>query len=226
MENIFKGLFDSALVQTVSADKFLWCIFSACIIGIIIALLYKIKSSSTASFIITLALIPSAVCMVIMMVNGNVGAGVAVAGAFSLIRFRSAPGTAREIVAIFIAMASGLACGMGYIAYAALFGLIASLFNLLLSVLPRKTVSAERTLRITVPEDLNFAGAFDDIFEKYLSEYALTQVKTTNMGSLYRLSYNVALKSAGSEKELIDELRCRNGNLEIMLSMRESTLEL
>ncbi len=226
MGNIFKGLFDSALIQTVSVDKFLACILSACVIGIIIALLYKIKSSSTSSFIITLALIPSAVCMVIMMVNGNVGAGVAVAGAFSLIRFRSAPGTAREIAAIFIAMATGLACGMGYIAYGALFGIIASLFNLLLSCLPKNTRTLERTLKITVPEDLNFAGAFDDIFEKYLGECTLTQVKTTNMGSLYRLSYSVTLKSSGSEKAFIDELRCRNGNLEIMLSMRESTMEL
>lgn len=226
MENIFKGLFDSALIQTVSVDKFLICILSACLIGIIIALLYKIKTSSTPSFIITLALIPTAVCMVIMMVNGNVGAGVAVAGAFSLIRFRSAPGTAREIVAIFIAMASGLACGMGYIAYGALFGVIASVFNLALTLLPQKRESDQRTLKITVPEDLNFAGAFDGIFEKYLSEWVLTQVKTTNMGSLYRLTYNVTLKNRGSEKEMIDELRCRNGNLEIMLSVRESTLEL
>lgn len=224
--NVFKGLFDTAVTQTVTVDKFLICILSACIIGIIIALLYKTRTTSTNSFVITLALIPTAVCMVIMMVNGNVGAGVAVAGAFSLIRFRSAPGTAREIVAIFIAMATGLACGMGYIAYGALFALVASLFNLLLTLMPIRSTSTQRTLKITVPEDLNFVGAFDTVFVKYLSEWSLTQVKTTNMGSLYRLTYNVTLKSIGEERDMIDELRCRNGNLEIMLSVRESTMEL
>ena len=223
---MFKGLFDSELIQTVSVEKFLICILSACGIGIIVALLYKIKSSSTNSFIITLALIPAAVCMVIMMVNGNVGAGVAVAGAFSLIRFRSAPGSAREIVAIFIAMASGLACGMGYIGYGALFALVVSLFNLALAFLPKSGASMERTLKITVPEDLSFYDAFDEVFDKYFSECTVVSVKTTNMGSLYRLTYNVTLKSAGKEKEILDNLRCLNGNLEIVLSLRESTQEL
>lgn len=223
---MFKGLFDSALVQTVTVDKFLICILSACVIGIFIALLYKIRSSSTNSFIITLALIPTAVCMVIMMVNGNVGAGVAVAGAFSLIRFRSAPGTAREIVAIFIAMATGLACGMGYIAYGALFAAVASLFNLSLSLIPKGTASSERTLKITVPEDLNFEGTFDKVFEKYLKDWTLVSAKTTNMGSLFKLTYTVTLKAKGEEKAMLDELRCHNGNLEIMLSLKESTMEL
>lgn len=224
--NIFKGIFDTALTQTVSVDKFLYCLLSACLVGIVIALFYKIKSASTRGFIITLAVIPTAVCMVIMMVNGNVGAGVAVAGAFSLIRFRSAPGTAREIVAIFIAMGAGLACGMGYPAYAMLFALIASVFNLLLALIPQKKGTLDRTLRITVPEDLNFTGAFDSIFEQYLKSCDLVQVKTTNMGSLYRLSYNVTLKAERCEKDFIDQLRCRNGNLEIMLSLRENTVEL
>ena len=223
---MFKGLFDSGIVQTVTVDKFLTCILSACVIGMIIALLYRIRSHSTDSFIITLALIPPAVCMVIMMVNGNVGAGVAVAGAFSLIRFRSAPGTAREIAVIFIAMATGLAFGMGYIGYGVLFALTASLFNLFLSFLPKGHGTSERTLKITVPEDLNFSGVFDSVFAKYLSEWNLISVKTTNMGTLYRLTYNVTVKDPQSEKEMIDSIRCLNGNLEIMLSVRESMQEL
>lgn len=159
----------------------------------------------------------------IMMVNGNIGAGVAVAGAFSLVRFRSAPGTAKEIAAIFLAMAIGLILGMGYIAYAALFAVIIGLFMFGLNMISRKQKKfiSEKTLKVTIPEDLNYADIFNDIFEDYTNSCELTHVKTTNMGSLYKLTYRVTLKNAQSEKQMLDEMRVRNGNLEIAIMNQE-----
>ena len=165
-----------------------------------------------------------------MMVNGNVGAGVAVAGAFSLVRFRSAPGSAKEIGAIFIAMATGLLTGMGYLGYALLFAVILGAVSMLYSRLDfgaKKKAVGYKTLHITIPEDLDYTEVFDEILREYVSEYELTQVKTSNMGSLFRLTYNVTMRDAAQEKEMIDRLRCRNGNLEISVSKQEtSTVEL
>ena len=157
-----------------------------------------------------------------MMVSGSLGAGVAVAGTFSLVRFRSVPGTAREICAIFLAMAVGLACGMGYPAFAALFTVImcaASLIYARVDFGESRRLALERTLQITVPEDLNYTGAFDDLCASYTSSVRLVRVKTTNLGSLNKLTYDITLKERGTEKELIDALRCRNGNLEISAAL-------
>ena len=152
--------------------------------------------------------------LVIMLVNGNLGAGVAVAGAFGLVRFRSAPGTAREIGALFLAMALGLATGMGYIGLAVLAFVILSAALLALNALNFGQRSAmERTLKITIPENLDYDGLFDDLLEKYTTSFALTQVKTANMGTLYELSYLVTLPQETVPKEFLDALRCRNGNL-------------
>ena len=160
-----------------------------------------------------------------MMVNGNVGTGVAVAGAFGLVRFRSAQGTAREICAIFIAMGAGLIAGMGYLAYALLFSL---LMGAALMLCTRFNFGINRglhrTMHITIPEDLDYAGVFDDIFEEYTTKHELTQVKTTNMGSLFRLTYDMTLRQPNCEKEMIDKLRCRNGNLEISVSAQETAV--
>ena len=160
----------------------------------------------------------------IMMVNGNVGAGVAVAGAFSLVRFRSAAGSAKEIAVIFLAMAAGLVCGMGYLAYAALFTIIIGLILLALQFIripQSKGVLKRKTLRITIPEDLDYTSIFNDIFDKYTTEYKLTNVKTSNMGSLFKLTYQLTERDMTKEKEMIDELRIRNGNLEISISEQE-----
>ena len=170
---------------------------------------------------VTLAVLPATVAVVIMLVNGNLGAGVAVAGTFSLVRFRSTPGTAKEITAIFLAMAVGLACGMGYPGFAALFAVLmcaVSVFYALINFGGQPKGQLRRILRITVPENLDYPTAFDDLFEKYTSKLQLMEVKTTNLGSLNRLTYEVTLKTSGTEKEFIDELRCRNGNLEISMS--------
>ena len=151
-----------------------------------------------------------------MLDNGNIGAGVAVAGAFSLIRFRSTPGSAKEICTIFLDMAIGLALGMGYIGYAIIFAIISSLAILLLSVLKVFSIRKnEKILKIMIPEDLDYPTIFDDIFKKYLSKVTLLKVKSKNMGSMFLLTYFISLKDISREKEFIDEIRCRNGNLEI-----------
>jgi len=167
----------------------------------------------------TLIVLPAVVSVVIMMVNGNVGAGVAVAGAFSLVRFRSVPGTAKEIAIIFLAMATGLVAGMGYLGIAILCTVILGMAFLLLNLSPLgETSDGQKLLRITIPEDLNYTDVFDDLFEKYTKHAKLLDVKTTNMGSLFKLSYDVELQDTSLEKAFIDELRCRNGNLEISIS--------
>lgn len=224
MNTLFKGIFDTEAVSSPSITDFLICLLAALALGLAMAVAYMIKARYTASFAVTLALLPAAVCAVIMTVNGNIGAGVAVAGAFSLVRFRSAQGTAREIAAIFIAMSAGLLTGMGYIAFAVLFTVIMCAALVLYSCLgfgARKTANS-KLLKITVPEDLDYTGVFDDIFEEYTSQSELISVKTHNMGSMFRLTYSIKLKSADCEKELIDKLRVRNGNLEIVLSKQEN----
>ncbi|MBR2454403.1 MAG: DUF4956 domain-containing protein [Clostridia bacterium] len=225
MQAIFKGVFDSAQAQTIGVGDFLLCLGVALALGLVIAAVYAWKNEHSASFMLTLALLPAVVCVVIMMVNGNIGAGVAVAGAFSLVRFRSAPGSAKEIVTIFLAMGTGLIAGMGYLGFAALFCVVMCLTLVLYGIITGNTDhAAQRTLKITIPEDLDYTGAFDDIFAQYTKKSELVKVKTTNMGSMFRLTYDVTLKNASAEKEMIDRIRERNGNLEIMVSKQESRI--
>ena len=227
LDNIFRGLFDTDMASVISVTDFLICVGTALALGLVLALGYMYRSRYTKSFVITLALLPAVVCVVIMMVNGNVGAGVAVAGAFSLVRFRSVPGTAREITMLFLAMGAGLICGMGYLAFAAMFTLVMCLMSLLYNRLDlgaAKNAAVYKTLNITVPEDLNYSSIFDDIFAEYTASHELIRVKTTNMGSLFRLTYNITLKDPAREKEMIDAIRCRNGNLEISISRQETAM--
>lgn len=204
---------------TITGTAFLLATLCSLVIGVFIAFMYTIKNSYSKSYIITLALLPAIVQVVIMLVNGNIGAGVAVAGAFSLVRFRSAPGSGKEITSIFLAMAVGLATGMGYIGIAALFAVIITVANLILSNISfGNGANEEKTLKITVPEGLDFEGIFDDIFERYTTKADLVEVKTSGMGSLYKLNYSVVLRSKASTKGMIDEMRQRNGNLEISCS--------
>jgi hypothetical protein len=222
--SLFTGIFDSTALTTIEVGDFLLCIGVSILIGLFLAFVYAFKSHYTKSFVITLALLPAVVCVIIMMVNGNIGAGVAVAGAFSLVRFRSIPGTAKDIGTIFLAMGAGLIAGMGYLGFAALFALVLGVcmlvFNLLGLSMSKKP-SRDKTLRITIPEDLNYSEVFDDLFAQYTSRCEMISVKTTNLGSLYKLVYNITLKDLKKEKEFIDALRCRNGNLEIAISKQE-----
>ena len=223
MDVIFKGVFDTELTQTIEVGDFLLCLGVSLLLGLVMAAAYMFKNEYTKSFLITLALLPAIVCVVIMMVNGNIGAGVAVAGAFSLVRFRSAPGSAKEIVAVFLAMGAGLIAGMGYLGFAALFTVIMCVMFLIYNAMAdnAKSEAANKTIKITIPEDLDYSGVFDDIFAEYTKKNELVKVKTTNMGSMFRLTYNVTLKDVTKEKQMIDCIRERNGNLEIMVSKQE-----
>lgn len=228
MESLFKGLFDTELTNVISVTDFITCIAVSLVSGLIIAFSYMYKTRYTKSFVVTLSLLPAVVCVVIMMVNGNVGTGVAVAGAFSLVRFRSVPGTAKEIGTLFLAMGAGLIAGMGYLAYAVLFTVILCVIFVLYSRLDfgtKKNSARYKTLNITIPENLDYSGVFDDIFDSYTSSYELVTVKTTNMGSMFRLTYDMVLKNTANEKEMIDQLRCRNGNLEINMS-KQATINM
>ncbi len=204
---------------SITGGSFIIATLCSLAIGVFIAFMYTIKNTYSKSYIITLALLPAIVQVVIMLVNGNIGAGIAVAGAFSLVRFRSAPGSGKEITSIFLAMAVGLATGMGYVGIAAIFAVIITLANLILIISSFGSgANDERTVKITVPEGLDFEGIFDDIFERFTTKAELLEVKTSGMGSLYKLSYNVVMRSKASTKAMIDEMRQRNGNLEISCS--------
>lgn len=226
LNSMFKGLFDTDMTTVIGVGDFLLCMAFSLIIGLILAFGYMYRSRYTKSFILTLALLPAVVCVVIMMVNGNVGAGVAVAGAFSLVRFRSVPGSAKEITMLFLAMTAGLMTGMGYLGFALLFTILMCLLSVVYGQLDfgtGKNAASYKTLNITIPEDLDYTGVFDSILKYYTSSYELVRVKTTNMGSLFRLTYNLTLRDISLEKEMIDKLRCRNGNLEITVSKQETS---
>ena len=224
MAAIFKGIFDNELIQTIEVGDFLLCLGISLMLGLIMAAVYMFRNEHTKSFLVTLALLPAIVCVVIMMVNGNIGAGVAVAGAFSLVRFRSAPGSAKEIVTIFLAMGAGLIAGMGYLGFAVLFTVIMCTMFLICNAVAghSRSGSENKTIKISIPEDLDYSGVFDDIFAEYTKKSELIKVKTTNMGSMFRLTYDVTLKDATKEKQMIDRIRERNGNLEIMVSKQEN----
>ena len=225
LKNLFKGLFDTDLTAVISVTDFLLCLGCALVLGLVMAFAYMYRTRYTKSFVITLALLPTVVWVVIMLVNGNVGTGVAVAGAFSLVRFRSVPGTAKEICTLFLAMGAGLIAGMGYLGFAVLFTVIMCAILVLYNCLDfgsKKNAATFKTFNITIPEDLDYTGVFDDIFAEYTRSHDLIRVKTTNMGSMFKLTYNVELTDATREKEMIDKLRCRNGNLEIAVSKQET----
>ena len=225
LENLFKGLFDTDLTTVISVTDFLLCLGASLVIGIVMAFSYMYRTRYTKSFVVTLALLPAVVCVVIMMVNGNVGTGVAVAGAFSLVRFRSVPGTAKEICTLFLAMGAGLIAGMGYLGFAVLFTVVMCAMFVLYNRLDfgtKKNAATFKTFTITIPEDLDYSGVFNDIFVEYTRSHDLIRVKATNMGSMFKLTYNVELMDATREKEMIDKIRCRNGNLEIAVSKQET----
>ena len=213
-------LFTAIYSGTFTPEVFFICTGVSLALGALIALTTGFRSKQSKSFLLALFLIPAIVQTVIMLVS--VGTGVAVMGAFSLVRFRSVAGTAKEIVSIFLAMATGLATAMGYIGLAIIFVVLICLVMFIVSFIHfTERDDLVRDLRITVPEDLNYAHEFDDVFAAYTHNAKLLTVKTSNMGSLYKLIYRVELTSEDSVQKFIDELRCRNGNLEIAVMMPE-----
>ncbi|MEA5136392.1 MAG: DUF4956 domain-containing protein [Candidatus Fimivivens sp.] len=214
---MLESIITSTSTGVFTLQSLMACTIASIILGIGVAVVYMYKNEYNRNFVITLALLPAMVQVVISLVNGNLGTGVAVLGAFSLVRFRSVPGSAREISSIFFAMAIGLATAMGYILYAFAFLLIIGAMTILLTLIRfGDSRSKEKDLRITIPEDLDYTGIFDDLFAAYTRRAELLRVKTTNMGSLYELRYRIVLKDENTEKQLLDKLRCRNGNLTIL----------
>lgn len=214
-------------LASVTALQFMECTLASIVLGVFCAIIYMYRNRYNKSFVVTLALMPLIVQLVIMLVNGNLGAGVAVMGAFSLVRFRSIPGTAKDIGSIFCAMAVGLATGMGYLAAALVFLVCFSIVNVILNMSKfGERNQGEKQLKITIPENLDYMGIFDNLFEKYTKGYQLTQVRTTNMGSLFELTYTINLKSEQEEKQFIDDIRCRNGNLKIVCGLNPENKEM
>ena len=207
-----------SLVAGVSTVDFLLCCAASIVLGAAVAAIYMFRHTYSKNFVVTLALLPLIVQMVITLVNGNLGAGIAVMGVFNLVRFRSIPGSAKDIGNVFLAMAIGLATGMGFIALAVLFTVIVGIVNVVYVLSPfGKQKAPEKMLKITIPEDLEYDGVFDGVLARYTDEHELVEVQTTNMGSLFLLEYAVRMKKPGTEKRMIDEVRCLNGNLKVVL---------
>jgi uncharacterized membrane protein YhiD involved in acid resistance len=217
---MFTSVLETGDVTIINA---LICTGASLVLGLIISLVYMCHGPYSKNFVITLVLLPALVQVVILMVSGNLGAGVAVLGTFSLVRFRSVPGSAKEIGTIFFAMAIGLATGMGYVTFAFTMTVVIGLvFFLLFRTRYGERAIPEKELRVTIPESLDYTGIFDEVFEQYTRKASLQRVKTTNLGSLYELSYHIVLKESDREKEFIDAIRCRNGNLTVICGRRQT----
>lgn len=212
-------MFNSILGNSLTITSFMACTIASLVLGVVIALLHKTTSKSNKNFITTLAILPTLVAAVILMVNGNLGTSVAVLGAFSLVRFRSIPGNSKEILQVFFAMTIGLAIGTGYIAFASLLTIIVAIVTLLLNYINfGESKAKEKILKIVIPEELDYTEVFEDIFNENLKKCTLEQSKTTNMGSMFELKYLIIFKATTNEKELIDKQRTRNGNLKISIT--------
>lgn len=219
-------MLNSVISTEITLVSFLICIFSSIILGVLASLAFSAGSHHSGSWTQSIAMLPSVVTLVIMLVNGNIGAGLAVAGTFAMVRFRSAVGSAKEITGLFYSVAIGLACGMGYVGFAAIFFVIIALFEFCMKKSHfGDSGNSYRKLKITIPENMDYDGLFEDVFQQYTKRHELVKVKTTNMGTLFELTYDVQLKDVHAGKQFIDDLRCRNGNLGIMFS-REIEKEL
>ncbi len=227
ISTIFGSVIESTTTSSLGIGSYLLCTLFSLGLGLVAALFYCFKTAYSRSFVVTIALLPAIVQLVIMLVNGNIGTGIAVMGAFSLVRFRSIPGTAKDISAIFLSMAIGLATGIGYLGIATIFVIIMGVVSLVYGYIPLSDApkEGEKNLRVTIPETLDYETIFDDLFARYTTSHSLEVVKTSNMGSLYQLRYNVVLRTGVSEKKFLDEIRCRNGNLEVALGRQVLTNE-
>lgn len=210
-------MLNSVITEVITISSFLICILTAVVLGLLSALVLRFGAKHSSSWTQSIALLPPIVTLVIMLVNGNVGAGLAVAGAFALVRFRSLPGTAKEITGLFLTVSIGLACGMGYVVLAAIFFAVMAVYILVLELTSFGEGSQRaRMLKITIPENLDYEGLFDDLLEQYTKRYELVRVRTTNMGTLFELSYQIELRQDKISKQFIDDIRCRNGNLNVI----------
>lgn len=211
------SLFSSIFTSTFTLGQFLIAVLASMVLGFVVSIYYMFRNTYSKSFVPSLILIPAIECVVIIMINGNMGAGIAVAGSFALIRFRSARGSAKDLTAIFMAMAIGIICGTGYIGIAVLFTLIVCAVGMFLSFVKYGECDGQmRYLKITVPENLNYDEAFEEVLDNYCSSYEIEKVKTLSLGSLFRVDYSIVMKDTSKIKAMIDDLRIRNNNLEIV----------
>lgn len=177
------------------------------------------------SLAITLCMLPIILSVIILFIGSNIARAFSLAGTLSIIRFRSAPGDAKDIGFIFFDIAAGLACGVGLYGYGILFVAVLCLVIILLEKFKTfEKKNTNKTLRILIPENLNYEGVFDEILNTYTKKHTLTKIKTTDLGSLFELCYNVEMSDGVNEQEFINELRCRNGNLSIILSVATATV--
>lgn len=192
------------------------------LLGLVISFTYKLttdKAEYSPNFFLTLILIPAVIAIIILLIGSNVARAFSLAGAFSIIRFRSAPGNPKDITYVLFSMAAGLACGMGSYIYSFFFTLVLCVLMVIFYAVKLGSVKESfYTLKITIPEDLNFKGAFDDVLDKYTKSYTLGKIKTADMGSVFELTYGVTLPNNADIKDFMDEVRCRNGNLTVLLS--------
>lgn len=211
------SLFSSIFTSTFTLGQFLIAVLASMMLGFVVSIYYMFMNTYSKSFVPSLILIPAIECVVIIMINGNMGAGIAVAGSFALIRFRSARSSAKDLTAIFMAMAIGIICGTGYIGIAVLFTLIVCAVGMFLSFVKYGEFDGKmRYLKITVPENLNYDEAFEEVLDNYCSSYEIEKVKTLSLGSLFRVDYSIVMKDTSKIKAMIDDLRIRNNNLEIV----------
>ena len=211
------SLFSSIFTSSFTLGQFLIAVLASMVLGFVVSIYYMFRNTYSKSFVPSLILIPAIECVVIIMINGNMGAGIAVAGSFALIRFRSARGSAKDLTAIFMAMAIGIICGTGYIGIAVLFTLIVCVVGMFLSFVKYGECDVKlRYLKITVPENLNYDEAFEEVLDNYCSSYEIEKVKTLSLGSLFRVDYSIVMKDTSKIKAMIDDLRIRNNNLEIV----------
>ena len=211
------SLFSSIFTSSFTLGQFLIAVLASMVLGFVVSIYYMFRNTYSKSFVPSLILIPAIECVVIIMINGNMGAGIAVAGSFALIRFRSARGSAKDLTAIFMAMAFGIICGTGYIGIAVLFTLIVCAVGMFLSFVKYGECDGKmRYLKITVPENLNYDEAFEEVLDNYCSSYEIEKVKTLSLGSLFRVDYSIVMKDTSKIKAMIDDLRIRNNNLEIV----------
>ncbi len=215
---MFSSIFSSAEAVSYTAGDIIVCSIVSVVLGVLIALIFHFVGETSKSYKTSLVILPLLVQAVIMMVNGNLGTSVAVLGAFSLVRFRSVPGNSKEICGVFFAMAAGLATAMGCLVFAATLTIVVGVIFIVCENLFNGFNTNQKALRITIPENLDYTSVFDDIFSKYTKKAELINVKTTNMGSMFELKYMIDVKADINEKQMIDEIRCKNGNLTVICS--------
>jgi len=219
----------STTESTLTVGNSLIAMLAAFAVGILISLVYMRtykNNNPSQSFALTIVILPAVISVIILLVGSNIARAFRLAGAFSIIRFRSVPGDPKDIAYVLFALAAGLACGMGYLTFGFLFTLVVCLVMLILNAIKfGQGKTTGKLLKVMIPENLDYENALEDVLNQYTVSHDLVKVKTTDLGSLYELVYQVTTRDDRKEKDFLDELRCRNGNLNITLVMNAQPAE-